>query len=202
MRKRIPNAARINALQERAVRAWHRGRVFLRKGDPFEVLAVLQHRFNHELWHQEDEARRRDVSNTVIASIKRTIDKLNQGRNDFIERLDVYVVNDLKDRNITVGRGAVLNSETPGSIIDRLSIINLRIYHMLAETRRQRAARAHRAACRAKLKVLLEQKRDLAACLGRLLRDIYAGRKRIKVYRQFKMYNDPGLNPALYGSHK
>jgi hypothetical protein len=201
MKKRIPNAARITALQERAVKAWHRGRVFFRKGgDPFEVLVVLQNRFNHELWHQEDEARRRDVTNTVIASVKRTIDKLNQGRNDFLERLDVYIADDIKRRNITVGRGAVLNSETPGSIIDRLSILNLRIHHMRAETRRRRAARAHRAACRAKLKVLQAQKKDLTACLGRLLRDIYAGRKRIRVYRQFKMYNDPDLNPALYGS--
>jgi hypothetical protein len=200
MRKRIPKAARICALQERAVKAWHRGRVFFRKGDSFEVLTVLQNRFNHELWHQEDEARRRDVSNTVIASVKRTIDKLNQGRNDFLERLDVYIADDIKKRNITVGRGAVLNSETPGSIIDRLSILNLRIYHMRAETRRKRASRAHRAACRVKLKILLEQKKNLTVCLGRLLRDIYAGRKRIKVYRQFKMYNDAKLNPALYGS--
>ena len=200
MQKHIPSAARICTLQAGAVKAWHRGRVFLKKGDPFELLAVLQHRFNHELWHQEDEARRRDVGNTVIASVKRTIDKLNQGRNDFLERLDVFIADDIKRRHITVGRGAVLNSETPGSVIDRLSILNLRIYHMQAETRRKRSARAHRTACRAKLKVLLEQKMDLTACLGRLLRDIYAGRKRIKVYRQFKMYNDPKLNPALYGS--
>ena len=43
-----------------------------------------------------------------------------------------------------------------------------------------------------------EQHRDLAASLGELLADIFAGRKRLKVYRQFKMYNDPAMNPYLY----
>ena len=38
-----------------------------------------------------------------------------------------------------------------------------------------------------------------ADAIDQLITDIEAGRKYMKVYKQMKMYNDPALNPVLYG---
>jgi hypothetical protein len=168
----------------------------------FGDLVLKQHRLNFELWHQEDEARRKDVSDAIIANVKRAIDRLNQIRNDFIEKLDLYLVEEVNRREITVKRGAVMNSETPGSIVDRLSILNLRIFHMQEEMNREDAGIKHRQRCKQKFEVLLEQRKDLIDCLEQLIQDIFIGKKKIKLYRQFKMYNDPSLNPSLYTGKK
>ena len=61
---------------------------------------------------------------------------------------------------------------------------------------------AHRAACRKKLDVLLAQQADLSRAIEELIGDIEAGRKYMKTYKQMKMYNDPALNPVLYGQKK
>ena len=61
------------------------------------------------------------------------------------------------------------------------------------------ACSAHVQACAARLQRLQQQRTDLAGCLERLLREAEAGRAWFKVYRQYKMYNDPSLNPYLYG---
>lgn len=184
-------------LQSEAVAVWHTNGE-QRAGDDFASLVLAQHRFNYDLWHQEDEARRKDVTDTVIAGVKRAIDRLNQQRNDAIEKIDDFLVLELKNQGIEPQAGAVQNSETPGSIVDRLSIIALRIYHMTEETRRSDADEAHLRKCGERLAILNEQRDDLARGLKELLADIFAGKKRLKVYRQFKMYNDPSLNPALY----
>jgi hypothetical protein len=91
-----------------------------------------------------------------------------------------------------------LNSETPGSIIDRLSINALKIFHMDEEIQREDAAESHRIKCSGKLSVLQEQRQDLGQCLVKLLADLSTGKKRLKVYQQLKMYNDESLNPVLY----
>ena len=57
----------------------------------------------------------------------------------------------------------------------------------------------HKARCEQKLAVLLEQKKDLSMALDQLLSDIRDGKKYMKIYKQMKMYNDPALNPVLYG---
>jgi hypothetical protein len=97
---------------------------------------------------------------------------------------------------------AKLNSETAGAMIDRLSILSLKIHHMRLQTERTDVDRAHIESCRAKLARLEEQRTDLAACLDRLLGECARGESYFKVYRQFKMYNDPALNPAVYGESK
>ena len=98
--------------------------------------------------------------------------------------------------------GARLNTETPGSAIDRLSIAALRIYHMEEQAARADASLGHRAKARSRLEILYRQHHDLAQSLRELIDDIFAGRKRLEIYRQFKMYNDPTLNPYLYGGKK
>jgi hypothetical protein len=155
------------------------------------------HRHNCMLWEQEDLARRRNVPDSDIASNKRAIDSLNQKRNDAIERIDETLLLSLKE--ISTRADAKLNSETPGAMIDRMSILSLKIHHMRLQTERKDVDRAHIESCQAKLQKLIEQRQDLAACLDRLLAECERGESTFKIYRQFKMYNDPQLNPAIYG---
>ncbi len=165
------------------------------------------HRFNCLLWAEEDLARRTTVPDAEIAANKRAIDRCNQARNDATERVDelllvqLGLVDEASARSdaptSTVPAGARLNSETAGSMIDRLSIMALKVHAMRSQTVRDDVDEAHRAASRVKLARLQEQRQDLGGCLDALLADALAGRAWFKVYRQFKMYNDARFNPAL-----
>jgi hypothetical protein len=154
--------------------------------------------FNYLLWHEEDIARSPNVGDQRIAAVKRAIDGYNQKRNDGIEALDAWLIRDLTDRGVVPRPDARQNTETPGSTIDRLSILALRRYHMQEQVDRPDASDEHRAKARDRLAILAEQHHDLSTALGELLDDLFAGRKRLKVYFQFKMYNDPTMNPYLY----
>ena len=153
------------------------------------------HRCNCLLWDEEDLARRRNVQDAEIAANKRAIDRYNQKRNDAIERMDEH----LSGLFSTTKENATLSSETPGAMTDRLSILSLKIHHMRLQTLRRDVASAHIENCLLKLNRLMEQRTDLAACLDRLLAECARGESHFKIYRQFKMYNDPALNPAVYG---
>lgn len=155
------------------------------------------HRCNALLWDEEDKARRTDVGAAEIAACKRRIDQYNQKRNDAVEAMDEAILAGLAD--VRRAEDARLHSETAGAMIDRLSILCLKIQHMGEQARRSDAGPEHVAACAARLDRLSLQRCDLAACLDRLLAEARQGRAYFKVYRQFKMYNDPSLNPYLYG---
>jgi hypothetical protein len=155
------------------------------------------HRCNCLLWDEEDLARRRNVPDTEIAANKRAIDGYNQKRNDAIERIDERLLSALS--GVERKPGARLNSETAGSMIDRLSILSLKIHHMRLQTQRSDVEPEHIESCQSKLERLVEQRADLAGCLDQLLAQSARGERYFKVYRQFKMYNDPKLNPAIYG---
>lgn len=165
--------------------------------DVMVALGAANNQANYRLWHVEDEARRRDVGDDVIADCKRRIDGLNQKRNDLIEKVDACLVGLVGPLLPEEGEGR-FNTETVGSAVDRLSIINLKIYHMREQTERGDVDEAHLQSCRDKLAVLQEQRADLLQSALELLDDYVAGAKRPKVYYQFKMYNDPKLNPSLY----
>jgi hypothetical protein len=157
----------------------------------FDQLVLDQHRANYDLWHREDEARDPHASDHTIVQVKHDIDRLNQLRNDLAEQIDIALLH-LAPENPT----APLNSESPGLIIDRLSILALKIFHTEEQLHRSTPEHQHRNQSR--LLVLNEQRTDLAACLDALWSDVLAGRRRFKLYRQLKMYNDPTLNPVLY----
>jgi len=158
------------------------------------------HRYNTLLWNEEDKARRTDVGPSEIAACKRLIDQYNQKRNDAVEAIDEAILSALED--CQPENGARLNSETAGAMIDRLSILSLKIFHMREQTQRVDAGAEHIAKCSEKLQRLIIQRQDLGACLDELLADAQEGRAYFKVYRQFKMYNDPTLNPYLYGTRQ
>ena len=158
------------------------------------------HRHNCLLWEQEDLARRRNVADAEIASNKRAIDVSNQKRNDAIERVDGAILDFLQ--NVRIRKTARQSSETAGAMIDRLSVLALKIHHMRLQTERGDVDRAHIEECRARLERLMEQRADLAGCFDRLLAEAQRGESYFKVYRQFKMYNDPNLNPAIYDERK
>ena len=168
------------------------------EGSDFPSLVSMQHYVNFELWHQEDMARDPDAPDSKIAAVKRSIDVLNQRRNDMIEQIDQYLLDVLQSKKIKFTSETEMNSETPGSIIDRLSINALKIYHMDEEIQRADVPDEHRKKCSKKLSVLNEQRNDLKNCLDKLLADLSSGRKRLKIYHQMKMYNDENLNPILY----
>jgi len=162
--------------------------------DGLMALAMAQHRSNFELWHEEDKARVSEVSDGEIARVKRAIDVLNQRRNDLVEKMDAWLMERLEQDT-----SAPLHSETPGLMVDRLSILALKIYHTNEEAHRMSATEAHRLRNVERLALLEEQREDLAGCLDALWEEVLKGTRQFKLYRQLKMYNDPELNPAVYG---
>lgn len=190
-------SAQINRLHRETVVRWHEQDID-NLFDGLLQLVCQQHRYNFLLWHQEDIARSHDVGDAEIARVKRAIDGYNQQRNDWIEKIDDALSQELARRNVFVDEGAPRNSETPGSIVDRLSILSLRIYHLEEQVQRQDVSSDHLESVQQKMAVCLEQQDDLSSALDDLIQDMLAGRKRHKTYRQLKMYNDPTLNPYLY----
>ncbi len=147
-------------------------------------------------WHLEDLIRDPHIDLSDALALKRRIDHSNQDRTDLVEEIDTYFRQKYAD--ITPMADARLNTESPAWAVDRLSILELKIWHMQEQTERKDADQEHLARCQAKLEVLLEQRVDLSTAIDQLLEDYQAGRKVMKVYRQMKMYNDPSTNPVLY----
>jgi len=156
------------------------------------------HRFNFLLWHEEDIARSPDVTDARIAQVKRAIDKYNQARNDAIEKVDDWLIEELARRGVAAAADAPAATETPGAAIDRLSILELRRFHMQEQIDRADATQEHREKAAARMVVLDMQRKHLIEALDRLLGEIFAAERPLRVFRQMKMYNDPSMNPYLY----
>jgi Protein of unknown function (DUF4254) len=191
------DARQISRLHDEATVRWHGTPPYdasVTQSEPLLDLILTQHRANFDLWHEEDKAREPGVSDASIAQVKRNIDSLNQTRNDLVESIDRALLDAAGEQN----PAAPLQSETPGLMIDRLSILALKIYHTAEEAHRATASEAHRQKNLSRLALLKEQRDDLAACLDTLWSEVRDGKRRFKLYRQMKMYNDPDLNPAVY----
>lgn len=148
-------------------------------------------------WHLEDLIRPDDVDPVDALRLKRWIDRSNQRRTDLVERIDDCFLTMFKD--VSPVENAKINTETPAWAIDRLSVLALKVYHFTIEANRIEASSEHRAKCKSKLDVLLSQRADLMQSIDDLLDELAKGEKVMRVYRQMKMYNDPSLNPMLYG---
>ena len=153
-------------------------------------------KWNFMLWHEEDIARIKDIDPLRIVEAKRNIDQYNQARNNAMEKIDEWILSFLETNNIKPGEK--MHSETPGMMIDRLAIMALKKYHMDEETQRKDVDQSHIDKCSTKVLILNEQITDLSNALKLVLSDLIESRLQFKVYRQFKMYNDPSLNPELY----
>jgi len=163
-----------------------------------EYFLYLKNWIDTVQWHLEDIIRDPEIDAVKALEIKRRIDHSNQERVDLVELIDSYFY-EKYHRSAGHSETATFNTESPAWAIDRLSILALKIYHMQQETLREDVGEEHRNTCRKKLVVLLEQQQDLSLAIDQLLADIESGKKYMKVYKQMKMYNDPNLNPVLYG---
>jgi hypothetical protein len=198
----IPNSTTCNAIFKKSIADYHvfddvdaaLALPFL--PNSFENLLYQKNWIDTVQWHLEDIIRATDINSTELVAIKRRIDASNQDRTDRVEQIDdVFVAAFAK---VQAQPNARLNSETIGWLLDRMSILQLKVYHMAEQVARTDAAPEHVARCTAKLNILLEQEQDMAQCYDELIAEILRGTLRFKVYRQMKMYNDASLNPVLY----
>jgi hypothetical protein len=187
----------ITTLHRECITRWHNQPID-NPHDGFLKLVCEQLSYNYRLWHEEDKARSPTATDAEIAQVKRAIDKLNQQRNDYIEKLDDWITDELARRGVTAPESAPQNTETLGSTIDRLAILALRIYHLVEQRDRADATSEHKESVARKLAIATAQQTDLTRSAQQLADDLFSGRKRHKTYRQLKMYNDPSLNPYLY----
>jgi hypothetical protein len=183
-------------LQDECTRLWHSAAPEALQDGSLMALVEALHAANFTLWHAEDEARRPSADDTAVAAVKRQIDRVNQVRNDATEKIDACLLASLREN--VIRQDGEQHSETPGMMIDRLSILSLRLFHTQEELEREHAPAGHRERNAQRLAVLQEQREDLAQCLERLWMNVCAGKRCFKQYWQLKMYNDPELNPVLY----
>jgi hypothetical protein len=169
-------------------------------GSDFRSLLYQKNWIDTVQWHLEDIIRKPEINPYDGILIKRRIDQSNQERTDTVEKIDDYFLEQFAD--ISPKAEARMNSETPAWLLDRMSILMLKIYHMKEQTERTNVDTDHIRRCAVKLDVLLEQKTDMRAAFNELIEDIRSGNRKFKVYRQMKMYNDATLNPMLYNRQK
>jgi len=188
-------------LQEATIEEWHQEEHMIKNWDNTVQMVrsnyedLLNMVFDLQLincfqWHEEDKSRNTSLPDRLLVNIKRSIDASNQRRNNKAEEIDAYILDAVRSCNIKVTNEIPMNSETPGSIIDRLSIISLKIYHMKEETLRTNVSQGHIMKYKEKYNIMLNQKKDLSICLDTLADDLFSGKKRLKAYHQLKVYND------------
>ena len=162
----------------------------------FEHLLYEKNWIDTVQWHYEDIIRDPDIDPSEGMKLKRLIDSSNQNRTEMVEYIDSYFLNLYS--SVTTRENAKVNTESPAWAIDRLSILILKIYHMEEESNRKDVSEDHRNNCQKKLNILIEQREDLSESIDQLLIDLSTGIKKMRVYKQMKMYNDESLNPVLY----
>ena len=184
----------ITNLHRKTILIWHDPTIQIQQEGLLRLIEE-NHAFNFQLWQAEDRARRDDLGHHFVYEAKRAIDQFNQQRNNRMEAIDEHLANII---TLSVAKTCPVHSETPGMIIDRLSILALKSYYMSVQTTRTSADEAHRELCRQKMHVLHAQHTQLTQCLQQLFNDLVQQTRTFRRYHQFKMYNDPNLNPELY----
>ncbi|WP_454784755.1 DUF4254 domain-containing protein [Legionella sp. WA2024007413] len=193
MSERI-NGEEIINIHKNSILQWNTSGIVYQQQE-FYRLVEENHAFNYQLWLAEDRARRDDQGYEFVYQAKREIDRYNQLRNNRMEAMDEWLFQQLKPAHYNV---CPVHSESPGMIIDRLSILSLKSYHMGLQTQREDVSEEHRNNCAHKLGIINQQLEQLTQCFKELLEQVQAKKRTFRVYHQFKMYNDPTLNPQLY----
>jgi hypothetical protein len=201
----FPQSKKIVKISNKIISKWHKkeNRIFsfddalklidnTEKDNIYFNIGLLS-LMNTALWHEEDKARDIVASDADIAGVKRKIDKLNAMRVSKVEEIDASIY-----RNISFNENAVLSTETPASVIDRLTILCLKQYHMEIEAGRKDSSRELTNKCAGQLAMIKKQMNDLTGAYDIFVEEIESGTRRYALYRQFKMYNDPELNPVIY----
>jgi hypothetical protein len=190
------NILTLITLHQECIKQWKASGIHYTQSGIYQLVEE-NHSFNYQLWHAEDKARRDDMGSDFVYKAKREIDGFNQQRNNRMEAMDEWFFHNLQP---APAQTCPVHSETPGMIIDRLSILSLKSFHMALQANRQDASKEHREQCANKLAVIKQQLDQLALCLERLLEEVQEKTRTFRVYHQFKMYNDPNLNPQLYSA--
>lgn len=185
-------------LHKESIKRWKKNGIDYKYNGIYQ-LAEENHAFNYQLWHAEDRARRDDKGPEFVYLAKREIDGFNQQRNNRMEVMDEWFFHHLHP---AAAHLCPVHSETPGMIIDRLSILSLKSFHMGLQVERQDVTQEHQTHCAKKLETINQQLEQLAQCLELLLDEVKEKKRTFRVYHQFKMYNDPNLNPELYAAQK
>lgn len=194
-----PSFAAVSPVLDEVIERWHGAEPA--PGNWPEVLGALPARepegwarlvehlqlINTYQWHEEDRSRAHGAGDAVLAAVKRSIDESNRRRVQAVDRLDAVIHAGFSSLGV-IDSSAPLNSESPGSIIDRLSVLALKAWHAAEAV--VEAAPAERRAMQDRLAMLREQQRDLGQCLDDLLSGIRQGRVGLKLYRQIKLYRD------------
>lgn len=193
----MPNliqVAEIANLHRESIVRWKASELVLNQ-QHFLALVEENHAFNYQLWHAEDRARRDDMGYEFVYRAKREIDHYNQQRNNRMEAMDEWLFKALQPATLN---HCPVHSETPGMMIDRLSILALKAYHMDLQVKRKDVDEAHRQNCQRKWETIVAQQNQLLGCLQQLFNEVNEKTRTFRVYHQFKMYNDPTLNPEIY----
>ena len=140
-------------------------------------------------WHEEDRSRVRDAGDDVLASVKRSIDASNARRVKTIEALDTHIWKALQAAGLP-RMDTPMHSESPAGIIDRITILALKLYHIREELSTA-GGTSDEEALHERVAGISTQMDDLALCLDQLFADIAAGRRHVKLYQQVKVYKDP-----------
>jgi hypothetical protein len=186
----------IERLHRESILLWKTQPIIPNKSE-FLNLVLQNHAFNFQLWQEEDKARREDKGFEFVYNAKRQIDHFNQQRNNHMELMDQWLYQQVK-LTAVAAVDCPVHSETPGMMIDRLSILSLKQFHMGLQTTRQNVDEPHRLSCLDKLQLIERQRNQLLICLREFFDDCLSGKRTFKLYLQLKMYNDKNLNPELY----
>lgn len=136
------------------------------------------HTVNSRLWDAEDHVRGVWLTAVRVADCKREIDQLNAERNALAERAD-EILGALADAGHAE---APLHTETLASVVDRLSVLTLRIWHSERALGRDDLARSA-------IPTLHRQREELCAALDALVADIVSGDRRLPIPARYKLYD-------------
>ena len=162
------NVLEITNLHQNSIIHWKTSGIIHQHKD-FYRLVEENHTFNYQLWHAEDQARRDDLGYEFVYQAKREIRRFNQLRNNRMEAMDEWLFKHLQPAEFDV---CPVNSESPGMIIDRLSILSLKSYHMDLQTKRTEVLEEHRKNCSNKLIIINQQLEQLTQCFSELLEEV------------------------------